>query len=72
MIEIHLNGEKKAIADAWTVEDLVRDLELGDQPVAIELNEEIISRKQWQERRLSSGDRVEIVHFVGGGEKTNA
>ncbi|MEE8348455.1 MAG: sulfur carrier protein ThiS [Acidobacteriota bacterium] len=52
----------------WTVTDLVEDLGLKDKQVAVELNGQIINRDRWQEETLVSGDRVEVVHFVGGGE----
>ena len=66
-----MNGEKRRIEETWTVQDLMRDLELEDRQVAVEVNEEIISRGHWAKRRFNSGDRVEIVHFVGGGEEIN-
>ena len=52
----------------WTVNDLVQDLELVGEQVAVELNGQIVSRDRWQEEALASRDRVEIVRFVGGGE----
>jgi len=68
-IEIILNGEGTQISTEWTLTDLVQDLELVGQQVAVELNGRIVSRNQWQEETLVSGDRIEVVHFVGGGEK---
>ena len=68
-IEIILNGEGTLISTEWTLTDLVQDLELVGQPVAVELNGRIVSRNRWQEETLVSGDRIEVVHFVGGGEK---
>ena len=67
-IEIILNGEETRISTKWTVNNLVEDLELVGKQVAVELNGQIISRDRWQEETLASGDRVEVVHFVGGGE----
>jgi sulfur carrier protein len=67
-IEIILNGEKARISTEWTVNDLIEDLELMGRQVAVELNGQIISRDRWQQETLASGDRVEVVHFVGGGE----
>ncbi len=68
-IEIILNGEEIQIPMEWTVTDLVEDLKLVGQQVAVELNGQIVSRDRWQEETLVSGDRVEVVHFVGGGEE---
>jgi len=68
-IEIILNGEGTEIPMEWTVTDLVEDLKLVGKQVAVELNGQIVSRDRWQEETLVSGDRVEVVHFVGGGAK---
>ena len=67
-IEIILNGEEMKISIDWTVNDLVQNLELVGEQVAVELNGQIVSRDRWQEEALASRDRVEIVRFVGGGE----
>lgn len=64
---IQLNGEKRELAERSTVEDLVRELSLTPQRVAIELNREVVRRNDWPDTILNEGDRVEIVHFVGGG-----
>ena len=68
-LEIILNGEGTKIPMEWTVTDLVEDLELVGKQVAVELNGQIVSRDRWQEETLVSGDRIEVVHFVGGGAK---
>jgi sulfur carrier protein len=68
-IEIILNGEGTEIPMEWTVTDLVEDLKLVGKQVAVELNGQIVSRDRWQEETLVSGDRIEVVHFVGGGAK---
>ena len=66
-IEIIINGEKREIPPAWTVGALITDLDLPEEQIAVEVNDEIISRSGWGKQLLSSGDQVEIVHFVGGG-----
>jgi thiamine biosynthesis protein ThiS len=66
-LQIQLNGENHELADASTLEDLVRGLSLTPQRVAIELNRAVVRRDQWAQTNLDEGDRVEIVHFVGGG-----
>ncbi len=68
-IEIILNGEGTEIPMEWMVTDLVEDLKLVGKQVAVELNGQIVSRDRWQEETLVSGDRIEVVHFVGGGAK---
>ncbi len=68
-IEITVNGETHAVPAHWSVEDLVKSLEPAARgPVAVEVNEEIVRREHWAATNLQPGDRVEVVHFVGGGE----
>ncbi len=66
-IEIVVNGGKREVEAGSTVDDLVREWASKDGPMAVEVNENIVSRKDWTALRLRGGDRVEIVHFVGGG-----
>lgn len=67
MIEITVNGEPYRIAVDSTVIDLINALKLAAERLAIELNLSILPRTAWDETRLQAGDRLEIVHFVGGG-----
>ena len=64
---ITLNGETRR-TDAATIADLVRELELAPEKVAVECNGEISPRSGLHEAPLSDGDVLEIVHFVGGGD----
>jgi len=66
-VRVQINGEDREVADRSTLEDLIRELSLMPQRVAIELNHTVIRRNHWPETMLHEGDRVEIVHFVGGG-----
>lgn len=66
-MEIFLNGEKRVVPDELSLSELVKLLELSPERLAIEHNLQIVKRDLWGERRLSNGDKVEIVHFVGGG-----
>ena len=64
---ISVNGEARAAKPGATVIDLLRDLGLDGGRVAIERNLEILPRQKWTETQVQSGDRYEIVQFVGGG-----
>ncbi|UCF42138.1 MAG: sulfur carrier protein ThiS [Gemmatimonadota bacterium] len=64
---IIVNGEERAIASDASLLDLLGDLELDPRTVVVELNREIVRRPALADTRLQSGDRVELVHFVGGG-----
>lgn len=66
MLEIFCNGEEKKVA-AQNLEQLLFELNLGDIKVAIELNQEIIQKAKYSSTKISNGDSIEIVHFVGGG-----
>lgn len=65
-VTLIINGDSKQV-DAHTLAELVEKLGMKSDRVAIELNREIVSRAEWAETKLSDGDRLEIVHFVGGG-----
>ena len=66
-LRVELNGEPKELDEGATLSTLVAQLSLAPERVAVELNREVIRRADWPAARLSEGDRVEIVHFVGGG-----
>jgi thiamine biosynthesis protein ThiS len=61
-----INGESQVFL-ADTLSALIDQLGMKSDRVAIELNREIVPRDQWAHTRLTDGDRLEIVHFVGGG-----
>ena len=62
-----LNGEPRELQDASTVAALVATLGLDVRKVAVERNLEIVPRSRYLATPLSDGDRIEIVHFIGGG-----
>lgn len=61
-----INAEERELAAA-TLDALVAELGMKADRVAVELNREIVPRTRWSETALHDGDRLEIVHFVGGG-----
>ncbi len=67
MINIHLNGEARQVPESLTLLALLDWLQLPGDRVAVELNLEIVPRGQWGETTIAEGDRLEVVHFVGGG-----
>lgn len=62
-----INGEEKTFTAVSTLPELIDALGMKGDRVAVELNREIVPRGQWNDTRLQDGDRLEIVHFVGGG-----
>jgi thiamine biosynthesis protein ThiS len=66
-LNIIVNGNETHLPEGSVIKDLIASLELNPQRLAVELNRKIIRRAEWDSTMLSEGDRVEIVHFVGGG-----
>lgn len=66
MIELAVNGEAKK-TEASTVADLLEELGLAGQAVAVEVNRDVVPKKQHAEVALNDGDQVELVTLVGGG-----
>ncbi len=66
-MRIRINGETRDVADRLTLSELIAHLELAPERLAVELNREVVRRANWPHTTLAEGDRVEIVHFVGGG-----
>ncbi|TBW58880.1 sulfur carrier protein ThiS [Marinobacter halodurans] len=64
---IQLNGESRELAEAATVASLIDELGLAGRRLAVEVNEDIVPRSRHGELRLQAGDRVEVVHAIGGG-----
>ncbi|WP_312166220.1 sulfur carrier protein ThiS [Phenylobacterium sp.] len=62
-----INGEQRAFAGVSSVAALVSELGLDPRKVAVERNLEIVPRSAYGQTALADGDRIEIVHFIGGG-----
>jgi thiamine biosynthesis protein ThiS len=66
-LQVELNGEPRELGEGTTLSALIEQLALAPERVAVELNRDVVRRADWPDTRLAEGDRVEIVHFVGGG-----
>ena len=66
-IQLTVNGETRSFDAGISVDGLLSVLGLPGERIAVELNRRVVQRKDWPERILQDSDRVEIVHFVGGG-----
>ncbi|ODT87595.1 sulfur carrier protein ThiS [Phenylobacterium sp. SCN 70-31] len=66
-MQLTLNGETRAFPGVADVAALVAALELDPRKVAVERNLEIVPRSAYAKTALADGDRIEIVHFIGGG-----
>jgi len=68
LINIYLNGEPREVPAGLALAGIVELMKLSADRVAVELNLEIIPRSRWDTTTLQAGDRLEMVHFVGGGQ----
>ena len=66
-IKIKVNGKKLVFDRNTSVEKLTKKLKIPLNKVAIELNKKILDKKKLKKIKLSNGDKIEIVHFIGGG-----
>ena len=66
-LHIQLNGEDRETSAGISVSELVAELALPKERIAVELNGEVVRRILWDQTTVAAGDRIEIVHFVGGG-----
>ena len=66
-IQVRLNGKARDLESGHTVQTLLEELELHPAMVVVELNQEILSRDSYSDFDVNDGDRLELVHFVGGG-----
>ena len=66
-MRIEVNGEPHEVAPGTTVRALLESIGLGETLVAVERNHEIVPRAEHPRAEVHDGDRLEIVHFVGGG-----
>ena len=66
-VKLVINGAEREMAGVSTLASLIEQLGIKSDRVAVELNRQIVARDRWTETPLAPGDRLEIVHFVGGG-----
>ena len=70
-MKLQINGEERAFPDSsatFTLAALVETLGMKADRVAVELNRDIVARDRWDQTTLHEGDKLEVVHFVGGGK----
>ena len=67
MAKIQLNGKKVIIKTNYSLFDLLKKYKLSEKKVAIEYNGAIISKGSYKKKYLKNNDKIEIVHFIGGG-----
>ncbi len=66
-MQVYINGERQALSETITVAALLERNGLAGKRIAVEINEAIVPRSQHGERQVIDGDRIEIIHAIGGG-----
>ena len=66
-MKIFINGEIKEIQAETNLGELLEQLSLSSRRIAVELNKQVVRCKDWQSIQIKEADKIEIVHFVGGG-----
>lgn len=66
-MRVYINGELTEVQGNPSLADLITQLDLPAARIAVELNREVVRRSAWGESMLHDEDRIEVVHFVGGG-----
>ena len=68
-MQIHVNDENREVPENLSLQQFISYLNLAPERIAIEVNHDLVRRADWPATVLKEGDRVEIVHFVGGGRQ---
>ncbi|MFM7673284.1 MAG: sulfur carrier protein ThiS [Candidatus Fonsibacter sp.] len=67
MIKVLLNGKNKTIDDKTNLNLLLKELSIESNKVAIEINGVVVSKNDYEKKKIRTNDKIEIVHFIGGG-----
>ena len=66
-MQVMINGEKRELSENVTIVEMLENLALTAERIAVELNREVVRKKDWESIKLNDADKIEIIHFVGGG-----
>ena len=64
---VTINGETKEIGQEVNLSDLLKFFALPQEQIAIEVNKQVVRKKDWENIKINEADKIEIIHFVGGG-----
>ena len=67
MAKIQLNGKMLKIKENLSIKDLLKKFKLNEKSIAIELNGIILQKENYKKKKIKNRDKIEIVHFIGGG-----
>jgi sulfur carrier protein len=66
-MQLMINGEKRDFDNAAALADVIENLDVSTDGVAVALNDEVVPQSRWNNTKVNSGDRIEIIHAVQGG-----
>lgn len=66
-MKVQINGESKEIPAELNLDELLKHLALPEQRIAVELNKQVVRKKDWENIKINDADKIEVIHFVGGG-----
>jgi sulfur carrier protein len=66
-MKVFINGETKEIANEVNLSQLLKHFSMPQERIAVELNKEVVRKKDWETIKISDADKIEVIHFVGGG-----
>ncbi len=66
-MKVFINGEVKNTPEGLNLDELLRHFSMPSQRIAIEMNMSVVRRKDWEKMKVNETDKIEIIHFVGGG-----
>ena len=66
-MNIVVNGEKLNISENTTISQLLQQLEVKDKVMAVAINMEIVKKEKWETHKIEENNKLELLHFVGGG-----
>ena len=66
-MQVMINGEMRELSESATIVEMLENLALPAERIAVELNRKVVRKKDWASVKLNAADKIEIIHFVGGG-----
>jgi thiamine biosynthesis protein ThiS len=66
-MNVFINGETKEISGEINLFELLKQFSLPQERIAVELNKEVVRKKDWETIKITDADKIEVIHFVGGG-----
>ncbi len=67
MMKVLVNGESRELEREMNLQEFLTHLALPSERIAIELNKQVVRKKDWEDIKINDADKIEIIHFVGGG-----